>query len=92
MVDLGVDMDRLRADYRLVRDWFVECGEWTDAEADEIGAGIKAAVDVPDLGELAFWAEWMARYAEMARAHLAELERLDQAARAWAQQQRREAA
>lgn len=91
MVDLGVDMDRLRADYRLVRDWCVECGEWTDADADEIGAGIKAAVDAPDFGELAFWAEWMAMYAEIARAHFAELEWLDQAAMAWAQQ-RREAA
>ncbi len=92
MVDLGVDMDRLRADYRLVRDWCVECGEWTEDEADEIGLHIRAVADQPDLAELAFWAEWFERFAEMAQCHQAEMQRLDQEARDWVAEQRRAAA
>lgn len=88
MVDLGVDLDRLRADFRLVRDWCVEFGEWTDSESVEIGAAIKAAVDVPDFCELAFWAAWMARYAEMARVEIDARARLDEWAREAVRQER----
>lgn len=71
MNDLGVDLHALRADFRDVRLWFVEFEEWTEAEADEIGQAIKSAVETPDLGYLAFWADWMARFADMARALMA---------------------
>jgi len=92
MNDLGVDLHALRADFRTVREWFVECGEWTEAEADEIGQAIKAAVELPDLGMLAFWAEWMTYWASLARAHTERMAYLNQAASAWAREQGRKAA
>lgn len=72
----SVDLDVLRADYRLVRDWFVKYGEWAVAEGDEVGLAIAAAVKAGEMGELAFWSWWMARYAEMARAHQARMDEL----------------
>jgi hypothetical protein len=58
----------------------------------ELGAGIAEAVKSGDTGELAFWTEWMDRYAEMARAHEAQMREIDAAAaRWWADQQRRAA-
>lgn len=92
MIDLGIALARLRSNFRQVRDWFVDCGEWTEDEADEIGLHIRAVVDQPDLAELAFWAEWFERFAEMAQCHQAEMQRLDQEARDWVAEQRRAAA
>lgn len=69
-------MDKLRADYKLVRDWFVRYEEWTADEAAEIGAGIAEAVKVGDAGELAFWAWWFDRYATAAAAHQAHMDAL----------------
>lgn len=66
-----VDLARLRDDFREVLGWCINCGEWTEAEAAEIGQGIKAAVDAQNLGELAFWAEWMGKYEEMVRTDIA---------------------
>lgn len=71
MIDYGVDLHALRQNFGLVREWFVELGEWSAADVDEIGQGIKATVDLPDLGELSFWAEWMAGWAAVARADIA---------------------
>lgn len=81
MIVAGIDLDVLRADFRLVRAWFVEFDEWTEDQADEVAWGIKAAVEDDTSGELAFWAEWMARMAEAARAHRAGLLRLAEEAR-----------
>lgn len=84
-----VNVENLRRDYMLVASWMVRYEEWTGQEAQEIGAEIKAALAAKDEGYLAFWAEWFERYAEMARCHQAEMERLDQAARDWVAEQRR---
>lgn len=70
------DVDKLRRDYMTVAGWLVDCGEWTGAESHEVGQAIKAALIQQDSGYLAFWAEWMDRYAGMARAIQAEQQRL----------------
>ena len=83
---------KFRADFVAVRTWMVKYEEWTADDATEIGVGIAAAVKVSDAGELAFWSEWMARFAEMARAHEDQMRMLDRNAAAWwAEQQRRAA-
>ena len=82
----------LRADFATVRAWMVKYEEWTQADAGEVGAAIAQAVKANDVGELAFWSEWMARFAEMAHAHAAQMDAMDQAAAAWwAEKQRRSA-
>lgn len=87
-----MDLDKLRSDFVAVRAWMVKYEEWTSDEAAEIGAGIAAAVNAGDAGELAFWSEWMARFAEMARAHEDQMCMLDRNAAAWwADRQRRAA-
>lgn len=75
-----VDMHALRSNYLAVTAWMVECGEWTDAEADEIGAAIKQAVDQAEAGWLAWWAEWLARWAALVAAESAYREALYQRA------------
>lgn len=74
-------IEKLRADFALVRGWMVACEEWTATDAAEIGAGIAAAVG--DSGELAFWCEWMARWAEIALAHRSQMDALYRAAALW---------
>lgn len=66
-----IDVHKLRRDYMAVSAWMVDCGEWTAAEADEVGQAIKAAKDGNDSGYLAWWAEWMARWAEVVAAFAA---------------------
>ncbi len=87
-----MDLDTLRSDFVVVRAWMVKYEEWTPDEAAEIGAGIAEAVKAGDSGELAFWAEWMARFAECARAHESQMAALDAAAAAWWAEQKRRAA
>jgi len=92
MNDLGVMVNVLRADFRTVAAWCLECGEWCDADVEEIGLAIKAAIDLPDHGEVAFWSAWMARYAESARASVAQLQALEREAEAWWMEEQRRAA
>jgi len=86
------NIDSLRADYLAVRAWMVLYGEWTADEATEIGAAIADAVQRQDAGELAFWGEWMARFAVMARAHQDQMAAIDREAAAWWLGQQRRAA
>lgn len=65
------DVAQLRRNYLAVSAWMVECGEWTPAEADEIGLAIKSALDQQDTGYLAWWAEWMARWADVVASFVA---------------------
>jgi hypothetical protein len=86
------EVDVLRADFRTVRDWMVRYGEWTVDQGSEIGAAIADAVQRRDTGEPAFWGDWMARYAVMARAHQDQMAALDREAAAWWMGQQRRAA
>lgn len=76
-----VKVENLRRDYMLVAGWMVRYEEWTGQDAQDIGAEIKAALAAKDEGYLAFWADWMARYAEMAQAHIDYQARLEEWAR-----------
>lgn len=70
------DIGKLRQDFAAVRAWMVEVGEWTEAQAAEIGQAIKDAVAEADAGYLAFWAAWFDFFAEVVirvRAELAAL-------------------
>jgi hypothetical protein len=80
----GVNIEAMRAAYRTVRKWGVSCGEWSESEADEMGLAIKQAIADQDAGYLAWWAEWLSTWAEVAelltrsmeRLHTRELQRL----------------
>lgn len=87
-----MDLDKLRTDFVAVRAWMVKYEEWSAEEAAEVGAGIGAAVRDGDAGELAFWSEWMAGYAEMAKAHEDQMRILDINAAAWWAERKRRAA
>lgn len=86
------NIDVLRADYLIVRAWMVRFGEWSAAEASEIGAAIADVVQRQDAGEMAFWGEWMARYAVIASAHADQMQALEETAAAWWIAQQRRAA
>jgi len=58
-----IDMDSLRADYRLVRRWWRESDGWCDADLAEADDGIKAAVDMGDAELIACWANWLSKKA-----------------------------
>lgn len=87
-----IDVEKLRRDYMAVAGWLVDCGEWTGAESHEVGQAIKTALDQQESGYLAYWAEWMAYWAGLARAHAERMTYLNQAASAWAREQGRKAA
>lgn len=85
-------VDKIRADFAVVRRWFVRYGEWSADEASEVGAGIGEAVKAGDAGELAFWSDWTARMTECAQSHSAQMAALDASAAAWWMEQQRRAA
>ena len=87
-----MDLDKLRSDFVTVRAWMVKYEEWSAEDAADVGAGIGAAVKDGDAGELAFWSEWMARFAEMAQAHEDQMRLLDRNAAAWFADRQRRAA
>lgn len=62
-----VDLDRMRADYVLVRRWWRDADGWTADELEEADRGVRAAVDGEDAGLLACWAGWLAVEAEHIR-------------------------
>ena len=84
-------LQALRADFATVRAWMVEYEEWTPAQADEIGQGIRAAVEANDLGDLAFWRAWMANMSQIAASHRARMLELERQAAEWVMAVRRAA-
>lgn len=84
-------LQALRADFATVRAWMVEYEEWTPDQADEIGQGIRSAVEANDLGELAFWRAWMANMSQIAASHRARMLELERQAAEWVMAVRRAA-
>ncbi len=62
-----MDLDSMRADYRVVRKWWRESEGWTEAELQEADAGVKAAVDGCDEALVRCWAGWLASLANEIR-------------------------
>lgn len=52
----SVDLTRLRADWAAA----AQARGWSEAEAQEAGAAIKAAIDAGDDALVALWADWLA--------------------------------
>jgi len=55
-----VDLDLMRADYRLVRKWWMERDGWLAADLAEADMAVKAAVEGGDEEMIACWADWLA--------------------------------
>ena len=64
------DLLWLRSDFKLVRDWMVECGEWSRPEAEEIGRAIAESVTGKDALMLGWWEWWLADMARTVQSHL----------------------
>ena len=60
MEQSGVDLDSMRADYRLVRKWWRESEGWSEADLVEADECVKAAVDGGDAELIGCWANWLA--------------------------------
>lgn len=52
-------VEKMRSDFDLVAKERIRRGEWTDADAKEIGAAIKAHVDSGDVDHIMLWASWL---------------------------------
>lgn len=63
----AVDLEVLRADYKLVRRWWRESEGWSETDLAEADAGIKAAVDGGDAELVGCWANWLAGMAKELR-------------------------
>lgn len=63
MSETAVNLDVMRDDYRLVRNWWRAYDDWSDADLSEADAMIKAAVDGGDEGIITCWANWLANLA-----------------------------
>lgn len=62
-----VDLDSMRADYRLVRKWWRERDDWSEADLLDADAAVKAAVDGGDVELITCWANWLAGLAKEIR-------------------------
>lgn len=63
----AVDLDSMRADYRLVRRRWREADGWSEADLQEADDAVKAAVDGGDGELIACWANWLAGLAKEIR-------------------------
>ena len=75
----AIDIAALRADFVSVRAFFLECGEWNADQAAEIANDISACAKHDDMSMLAFWCAWFARWADIARMHAAQMQRIQHA-------------
>lgn len=85
MEQRAVDLEVLRADYKLVRRWWRESEGWSDADLAEADAGIKAAVDGGDVELLGCWANWLAGIAKERRDFTAQVQAMEARMRQQAQ-------
>lgn len=51
---------KMRADFAVVSEFRLGCGEWDDAYVADLGAAIKTAIDERDEVMLACWSRWLA--------------------------------
>ncbi len=71
-------LDQLRADFRLVRRWRIEQGEWTEADAKEFIEAIREAIDTRNAEHVEGWARMMAEYAKPMRELTARIRAFEQ--------------
>jgi hypothetical protein len=53
--------------------------EWNADQAAEIANDISTSAKSDDMGMLAFWCAWFARWADIARMHAAQMQRIQHA-------------
>lgn len=53
-------IDKMRADFVVVTEDRIASGEWSKADADEVGEAIRVAVVSNDPSAIAMWARWLA--------------------------------
>jgi hypothetical protein len=75
----AINIAALRSDFVSVRAFFLECGEWNADQAADIANDISASAKSDDMGMLAFWCAWFARWADIARMHAAQMQRIQHA-------------
>jgi predicted transposase YbfD/YdcC len=71
-------IDQLRADFRLVRRWRIEQGEWTEADAQEFVEAIREAITTRNEEHIEGWARMMADYAKPMRELTARIRAFEQ--------------
>lgn len=59
-------IDKMRADWPVVEEDRITSGQWSQEDADEVGAAIKAAIVANDTTMILLWARWMADLAAIA--------------------------
>ncbi|WP_298396753.1 hypothetical protein [uncultured Azonexus sp.] len=71
-------IDQLRTDFRLVRRWHIEQGEWTEADAQEFVEAIRQAIATRNVEHIEGWARTMADYAKPMRELTARIRAFEQ--------------
>lgn len=71
-------IDKIRADFRLVRRWHIEQGEWTEADAQEFVEAIREAIATRNVEHIEGWARMMADYAKPMRELTARIRAFEQ--------------
>lgn len=71
-------IDQLRTDFRLVRRWHIEQGEWTEADAREFVDAIREAIATRNVEHIEGWARMMADYAKPMRELTARIRAFEQ--------------
>ena len=71
-------IEQLRTDFRLVRRWHIEQGEWTEADAQEFVEAIREALTTRNTEHIEGWARMMADYAKPMRELTARIRAFEQ--------------
>lgn len=71
-------IDQLRTDFRLVRRWNIEQGEWTEDDAQEFVEAIREAIATRNVEHIEGWARMMADYAKPMRELTARIRAFEQ--------------
>ena len=71
-------IDQLRTDFRLVRRWHIEQGEWTEADAQEFVEAIREAIATQNVEHIEGWARMMADCAKPMRELTARIRAFEQ--------------